>query len=383
MLADLHCHFPMHLLPEDKHPNPHVKSWFGRLRDEVQAWLVDIAARAASNEDWGSGWRISLDGLKEGDARLVCSVLYWPADEFDLDTLEYDAPPGPDYFPHLQHQLGYVEGKLADEDPDGTVHRIAKRGEPLDDDGRVTFVHCVEGGFHFGPDPTAVDDQVKWLADRGVVYITVAHLFFRHVAAAAPAIPRISDEEYEKLFHQDPGVGLTEIGRALVEAMYAHDVLVDVSHMRQDSIDETFELIEQLDAQHGRKPPVIATHVGTRKVVADQSYNLDAATIKRIADRDGLVGMIMAQHQMGETATEDETRALLKKHADAIAEAAGGHQCTALGSDLDGFIKPTLAGIENAPDYAKLADWIGELYPTDADAILHGNARRVLGAVLA
>lgn len=372
----------MHLLPEDKHPNPHVRNWFERLRDEGQALLVDLAARAASNEHWNSGWRISLDGLEHGDARLVCSVLYWPADEFDLDTLEYDAPPGPDYFAHLQHQLGYVEDKLAEQDRDGKVHRIAKRGEPLDDDGRVTFVHCVEGGFHFGPDPAAVDGQVKWLADHGVVYITVAHLFFRDVAACAPALPRISDEDYEKLFHQRAGVGLTDIGRALVEAMYAHDVLVDVSHMRQDSIDETFDLIEQLDAEHGKKPPVIATHVGARKVVPDQSYNLDAKTIKRIADRGGLVGMIMAQHQLGETADEDEARAVLKKHADAIAEAAGGHQCTAIGSDLDGFIKPTLAGIEKAADFATLADWISELYPNDADAILHGNVRRVLGAAL-
>jgi microsomal dipeptidase-like Zn-dependent dipeptidase len=382
MLSDLHCHFPMHLLPEDKHPNPHVKSWFKRLRDDVQALLVDVAARAVNNEHWGSGWRISLKGLEEGDARLVCSVLYWPADEFDLDTLEYDAPPGPDYFPHLQHQLGLVEAKLADEARDGNVYRIAKRGEPLADDG-ITFVHCVEGGFHFGPDPAAVDGQVKWLADHGVVYITVAHLFFRDVAACAPAIPRISDEEYEKLFHQDAGVGLTEIGRALVEAMYAHDVLVDVSHMRQDSIDETFDLIERLDAKHGKKPPVIASHVAARKVVPDQSYNLDATTIKRIADRGGLVGMIMAQHQMGDTADDGETRALLKKHADAIAEAAGGHQCTAIGTDLDGFIKPTLAGIEKARDYAKLADWIRELYPNDADAILHLNMHRVLGAALA
>lgn len=373
----------MHLLPGDRQPNPHATNWFERLRDRVQAELVDIAARLASNEHWGSGWRISLDGLKQGDSRLVCSVLYWPADEFDLDTLKYDAPPGPDYFPHLQHQLGYVEDRLAHEDPDRSIHRIAKRGEPLDDDGRVTFVHCVEGGFHFGPDPAAVDGQVKWLADHGVVYITIAHLFFRDVAACAPAIPRISDEEYEKLFHQDANVGLTDIGRALVEAMYAHDVLVDVSHMRQDSIDETFELIEQLDAQHGKKPPVIASHVGARKVVADQSYNLDGATIKRIADRGGLVGMIMAQHQMGETADEAEACAVLKKHADAIAEAAGGHQCTAFGTDLDGFIKPTLAGIEKAPDYAKLTDWIRQLYPNDADAILHGNARRVLGAALA
>jgi len=246
----------------------------------------------------------------------------------------------------------------------------------------VTFVHCVEGGFHFGPDLDAIDGQVKWLADHGVAYITVAHLFFRGVAASAPAIPRISDGEYEKLFHQKAGVGLTEIGSRLVRAMYEHDVLVDVSHMRGDTIDATFALIEELDSEHGKNPPVIATHVGARDVVKEQSYNLSAATIKRIADRGGVIGLIMAQHQLGETSTEDEARALLKRHADAIASAAGGHGCTAIGSDLDGFIKPTLTGIETAPDMAKLAAWIQELYPNDAEAILHENTRRVLSTVL-
>src|SRR4051812_27172934 len=279
----------MHLVPEDEHPHEHSKSWFRRLRDEVEARLVDVVATAASNPNWGDGWRISLDGLVKGDARLVCSVLYWPADEFDLDSLDYEAPPEPGYFADLQRQLGRVEADLTAQDRDGAHHRIAKRGEGLADDGRVTFVHCVEGGFHFGPDLDAIDGQVKWLADHGVAYITVAHLFFRGVAASAPAIPRISDGEYEKLFHQKAGVGLTEIGSRLVRAMYEHDVLVDVSHMRGDTIDATFTLIEELDSEHGKNPPVIATHVGARDVVKEQSYNLSAATIKRIADRGGVI----------------------------------------------------------------------------------------------
>jgi microsomal dipeptidase-like Zn-dependent dipeptidase len=383
MLADLHCHYPMHLLPDDRHPHKHSTSWLRRLRDEVEASLVDIVGHALSNPNWGDDWRISLDGLVEGEARIVCSVLYSPADEFDLDNPHYDAPPEPGYFADVEHQIELVKHDLHALDPEGERHRIAKRGEGLADDGRVTFVHCVEGGFHFGPDLDAIDGQVKRLADQGVVYITVAHLFFRGVGASAPAIPKISDEWYERLFHQDAGVGLTEIGERLVRAMYDHDVLVDISHMRQDTIDETFDLIEKLDEKHGKNPPVVATHVGARAVVGEQGYNLNDATIKRIADRGGLVGMIMAQHQLGETSSEAEAKAVLKKHADAIAAAAGGHQCTAIGSDLDGFIKPTLEGIDNAPDLKKLADWIHELYPRDADAILYKNAQKVVGAVLA
>jgi microsomal dipeptidase-like Zn-dependent dipeptidase len=373
----------MHLIPEDEHPHEHSKGWFRRLRDLVEAELVDLAARAIGNASWDGGWRIDLDGLAAGEARLVCSVLYWPADEFDLDNPHPNAPPEPGYFQDIKHQLTYVENQLASQDPDGRRHRIAKRGDTLEDDGRVTFVHCVEGGFHLGPDLDAIDDHVKWLADNGVVYITVAHLFYRGVAGSAPAIPAFSDEEYTRVFHAPSGPGLTAIGERLVRAMYKHDVLVDVSHMRQDAIDATFALVEELDAEHGKNPPIIATHVGSRDVVGDQSYNLSDATIKRIADRGGVVGMILAQHQMGETARPEDSKAVLKKHADAIAAAAGGHHCTAIGSDLDGFIKPTLAGIDRAPDLATLAGWIRELYPDDADAILHGNAHRVLSSALA
>ena len=48
--------------------------------------------------------------------------------------------------------------------------------------------------------------------------------------------------------------------------MYEHRVLVDISHMREDAIDETFALIEALDARPAatRRYPVIASHAGYR-----------------------------------------------------------------------------------------------------------------------
>ena len=54
----------------------------------------------------------------------------------------------------------------------------------------------------------------------------------------------------------------------------------------------------------------------------------------------------------------------------------------AFGSDLDGFIKPTMSGIEFAADLAKLEAPLRAAYGADADAILYGNARRVVGRVL-
>jgi microsomal dipeptidase-like Zn-dependent dipeptidase len=388
MIADLHCHYPMHLLPDEHHPHRRSQDWFHRLGDELQELREDLEAEATgllarviNNRSWGSGWRIDLDGLEDGGAGIVCSVLFWPAAEIDFGE-GYGAPPEAGYYEQLQQHLEHVEDDLREQDPEGTRHVIVTRAEHLDDESRVRFVHCVEGGFHLGREGDGtIDEHVGWLAGRGVVYITLAHLFFRGVAASAPALPPLSDNNYNRFFPQKPGIGLTPLGEDAVRAMHKHKVLIDISHMRQDAIDETFRLLEELDGDDDpRDFPVIATHVGMRaEGPDDQAYNLTPDTVRAIQRRGGAIGLIMAQHQLGETHDDEDSRALLGRHIEALAEAAGGsHELTALGTDLDGFIKPTLSGVEEAADYRKLEEWIRKDYSDDADAILYGNAKRVL-----
>ncbi len=75
---------------------------------------------------------------------------------------------------------------------------------------------------------------------------------------------------------------------------------------------------------------------------------------------------------------------MICRHVDRIEEIVGpGH--VALGTDLDGFIKPTMGGIETAADLAKLREPLVEHYGDEAkvDAVLYGNARRVIERVLA
>ena len=94
--------------------------------------------------------------------------------------------------------------------------------------------------------------------------------------------------------------------------MYERRVLVDISHMRQDAIDETFALIEALDAQTGRatrastrsSPPTPAYRFG------GQQYNLTDGTISRIAARGGVIGLIFAQHQLKDGVQRKDTKTL-------------------------------------------------------------------------
>ena len=236
-----------------------------------------------------------LPGLEAGGVGVVCSVLYWPLSTSSAPGEHRDVKPGAGAFRHLMDQLDDVERHL-----EGTDDVVVKCGADLDKK-RIRFVHCVEGGFHLGPDKAAVDKNVRKLAQRGVFYITLAHLFFRGVATNAPALPPLSDDLYDALFAQPDDAGLTGLGRCVVEAMVAHKVVVDVSHMRQDALDDTFALLDHEDPDGHL--PVIASHVGARSAGPDdQHYNLSTATMRKIKKRDGVIGLILAEHQIGETA---------------------------------------------------------------------------------
>jgi microsomal dipeptidase-like Zn-dependent dipeptidase len=387
VIADLHCHYPMHLVASEPDPGGPDEGWLQQFIDRVKAEILELAARIVNDSGWSDGWRVkSVDDLHSGGTGIVCSVLYWPASEFDVAHLN-DAPPRERYFDYIQRQLEFIEENLPAATADGTPVFVARTAGDLARPG-IRFVHCVEGGFQLGEDTAKLEERVRWLSERGVLYITVAHLFYRQVATEAPAIPMFpTDQDFHRIFPQPAKPGLTGRGEKLIEAMYRHKVLVDVSHMSDRAIMETFALIERLEGGSPKTDyPVIATHVGMRSARAAaraQEYNLSDDTARKIAERGGVIGLIAAQHQLGETNTEDESAAVVKAHLDAIAAAVGdAGTVAALGSDIDGFIKPTLTGFEKAADFAKLERWVRVAGQSDPEAILHGNAERIITAAL-
>jgi microsomal dipeptidase-like Zn-dependent dipeptidase len=385
VIADLHCHYPMHLVGDEPDARGPQEGWLGRFVDKIDGGLVDLVARVVNDAGWSSGWRISLEGLRAGGAGIVCSVLYWPASEFDALRLN-EAPPLERYFDYLKRQLEFVEDSLPDATEDGTPVFVARTAADLERPG-IRFVHCVEGGFQLGEDVAALDERVQWLSQRGVLYITVAHLFYRRVATEAPAIPLFTDQQFLEIFPEPEDVGLTELGEKLIEAMYRHKILVDISHMSERAVRETFTLVERLEGDNAKTDyPIIATHVGMRSAgpaARAQEYNLADDTARKIAERGGVIGVIGAQHQLGDTSSEAESAVLIKAHLDAIGTAVGdASSVAALGTDIDGFIKPTLQGFEKAEDFAKLEAWVRNAGQKNPEAILHGNAERVIRTAL-
>jgi microsomal dipeptidase-like Zn-dependent dipeptidase len=384
MIADLHAHYTMHLVPDVPGTVELAATARGRdrLRDKLRALLIGIASRFANYQSFESGPRVTISSLREGGVGVVFSVLYSPFDEMDLEE-PYGAPPESDYIDSVIAQADLVELNL-EEKHSGTAAVVRSPAE-IDTAlaaGKVAFLHCVEGGFHLGSTPETVDDAVKRLAVRGVAYVTLAHLFWRQVATNAPAIPFLPTWLYRLAFPQ-PDDGLSDLGVAAVRAMVREGILIDVAHMSERALDATLALLDEIDP--AGSVPVIATHAGYR--FGRQEYMLDDTAIERIAERDGVIGLIFAEHQildgLGRRRTKsfDESIDVLCRHIDRIAEITGSHRHAAIGSDLDGFIKPTLAGLQTMADMAPLERALVERYgEADAQLITSANALRVLRA---
>jgi len=242
----------------------------------------------------------------------------------------------------------------------------------------IAMVHCLEGSVDLGDSTDEIKRNVAELKRRGVAYITLAHLFYRQVATNTPAIPFLPAGVYNFFFRQPKGAGLTERGRVAVEAMAKKGILIDLAHMRADSLAETFEILDEVAPEM----PVVNSHAGYR--FGEQEYMLDTPTVERIAKRRGVIGLIMAQHQLNEgirekeTTTFDESFEVICKHIDKIHEITGSHEYVGIGSDFDGFIKPTMGGLEKSTDLAQLEEALAKQYGDDAELITSANAVRVL-----
>jgi microsomal dipeptidase-like Zn-dependent dipeptidase len=379
-VVDLHAHYPMHLRPGREEP----------LIDRLDAGVIATASRLWNYESRSSGPRVTVEGMRRGDVGVALSVLCTPWLEFGTRFTRiyrrrspYGRPPVDAYFPVLLRQLERVERHVAERHGD----RVSIARTPAEIDaalagGRLALVHCVEGGFSLGATPESVADAVRTLAARGVAYITLAHLVWRHVATNAPCAPFMSEQRYHWLFPQPP-VGLTELGRTAIRTMVAEGVLVDLTHMSARSLEDAFDLLDELDPR--RSVPVLASHAAYR--FGRLSYNLDDGTVERVAERGGVIGLIASRYFMADgqdgapLRTWPEAFEVVCHHIERIRALTGSFDCVAIGTDLDGFIKPTLPGLEDSGRLGRLVPALAERYgPEVAHAIASGNAMRVLRA---
>ncbi len=377
MIVDWHSHYPMHIAAGDRSPLALMRSrQRPRLRDRARAWLLSVASHLANYQGPGGGPGVTLETLRGSNVRVALSALYVPFDELDLEV-PYGSPPRAGYFRDLLEQLDAVEASLAGQAGVVLAHDL----EELDAAvavGKVALIHAVEGGFHLGVSPAAVRANVAALAERGVAYITITHLFWRRVGTNAPALPFLPDWLYRLIFPQ-PKSGLDELSRAVIEAAVAHGILVDVTHMSAASFADTVQLLDRLDP--AGTVPLIASHSAAN--FGGLAYNLTDEQIRQIARRHGLIGLIVCPHYLARGLSSPKTFQqsvdVLCRHIDRLQQVAGSHECTVFGSDQDGFIKPTLPGLETPVGLGAVEAELARRYGAEtATLICSGNSRRVL-----
>ena len=377
MLVDMHAHFPMHLLEDDQQrAHERLTAWFRR---RWQGLVVEVINLFANYEGPGDTPSVTEQLMREGDVGVTLSVLYQAFDEMDL-TQDYAAPPLESYFADILNQHQTVEDYVAAHRDDVVIaHSAQELDRHLAQGDRPILVHAIEGGFHVGDDPAQVQGNVATLAQRGIAYITVAHLFFRQVATNAPALPFLSDGLYNRVFEQDASEGLTPLGRELVHAMIDEGILVDLTHMRAQSIRDVFALLDERDPD--QEIPVIATHMAYR--FGGLEYSFDDDDVARIVARGGLLGLILCQHYITSglhvAGTFEGSVQALCRHIDKLHDLTGSYDHIAIGSDLDGYIKPALPGLEHQGRMADLQHALVARYGDEVAAQIAGaNALRVL-----
>jgi len=129
--------------------------------------------------------------------------------------------------------------------------------------GLVSLPMGMENGSPIEGDLT----NLKYFYDRGIRYITLAHGLSNH----------ISDSSYD-VNHQ--WNGLSEFGVDVVKEMNRLGIMVDVSHVSDDSFWQVMDISEA---------PVIASHSSARHFTPDFERNMNDEMIKALAENGGVI----------------------------------------------------------------------------------------------
>src|SRR3546814_559176 len=172
---------------------------------------------------------------------------------------------------------------LAERHPDKfALLRSPKDVDALRKGDRVLLPLGMENGAPLGDDLA----NVQFFFDRGVRYITLAHSAANAIADSSYAI--------ERKWH-----GLSPFGKQVVAEMNRLGIMIDVSHLSDESAAEAIKL---------STVPVIASHSAFRHFTPDFERNISDELAKAIADGGGVV-----QHPFG-TAYDKIGSALCREH---------------------------------------------------------------------
>lgn len=163
-----------------------------------------------------------------------------------------------------------------------------------------------------GADPIRSPDEVGGWHARGVRMVGLSWAYGSRYAGG-----------------NSDGGPLTALGRDMVDALDAHGVMHDVSHLS----DAAFDAV--LSRAKGR---VVASHSNCRALLEPKQRHLRDDQIRAIVERGGVIGLNLYGKFLatGRRATVEDCL----NHVEHVANVAGRRDVVALGSDMDGGFAP-------------------------------------------
>ncbi|CAN5901895.1 dipeptidase [soil metagenome] len=164
----------------------------------------------------------------------------------------------------------------------------------------------------------AVDDvnALDRLDDR-IVRVTLIHLSSSQLGTTSS--PLASHD-----------TGISDDGRAYVEALNAKKIFVDLAHISKKGFWGAVEA-------HDKSIPLICTHTGVSGVY-EHWRNLDDDQLRAIADTGGTVGIMFESSFLGPS-RRDANVDWIASHIMHVVDTVGADHCS-IGSDFDGAIVP-------------------------------------------
>lgn len=183
---------------------------------------------------------------------------------------------------------------------------------------------------------------------------------------------------------REPGP-LTKQGGLLLQEMSQQGLILDVSHLSEQSARQA------IDAYEGQ---IIASHANPRALLMhsrDPERHLSDQVIDALVEREAVIGMVLRDSFLVDgwstsRPRSDVTLDDVADHIDYVCQRAGHARSVGIGSDFDGGFgrgkSPT--GLESVADLPKLADpLLARGYSTaDVEAVLGGNWIRMLEQAL-
>jgi membrane dipeptidase len=201
-----------------------------------------------------------------------------------------------------------------------------------------------------GADPILTPDELTWWVEQGVRGIMPSWALGTRYAGGNNA----------------PGP-FTALGKELLKRMAQYPLLLDLSHLGEEA---AWEALEKYPG------PLAASHANPRAFV-DRPRMLSDAMLRRLAERDGVIGLIPYNRMLQSEWKIGTPRLPLQRFIEAIdhvCQCIGDAAHVGLGSDYDGGF-----GVESVPEPL---DTIGDLVILEQRLQQRGYSPRDIAAIL-